>query len=111
MVHQREIHRPEDIRLSQRVGSISGHYRNENPWIGSTRIILRKGKLMMDGAVPLEPGEGGMFHLRDEEHDPEWVRFGESGERKSDADETLGRRFVAGDGGVICRSCLIRPYQ
>ncbi|MDP9338884.1 MAG: beta-lactamase family protein [Acidobacteriota bacterium] len=55
----------------------TGHYRNENPWIGSTRIILRKGKLMMDGAVPLEPGEGGIFHLRDEEHNPEWIRFGE----------------------------------
>jgi beta-lactamase family protein len=55
-----------------------GHYRNENPWIGSTRIILRKGKLMMDGAVPLEPGESGVFHLRDEEHSPEWIRFGES---------------------------------
>jgi D-alanyl-D-alanine carboxypeptidase len=56
----------------------TGHYRNESPWIGSTRIVLRKGKLMMDGAVPLEPGEGGIFHLRDEEHDPEWIRFGES---------------------------------
>jgi D-alanyl-D-alanine carboxypeptidase len=54
-----------------------GHYRNENPWIGSVRITLRKNQLMMDGAVPLEPGEGGIFHLRDEEHSPEWIRFGE----------------------------------
>jgi CubicO group peptidase (beta-lactamase class C family) len=54
-----------------------GHYRNENPWIGSVRITLRKSQLMMDGVVPLEPGEGGIFHLRDEEHSPEWVRFGE----------------------------------
>jgi D-alanyl-D-alanine carboxypeptidase len=55
-----------------------GHYRNENPWIGSMRIVLRKGKLLADGAAPLEPGEGGIFHLRDEEHNPEWIRFGES---------------------------------
>jgi CubicO group peptidase (beta-lactamase class C family) len=54
-----------------------GHYRNENPWVGSTHIILRKGQLMMDGVVPLEAGEGGIFHLRDEEHSPEWIRFGE----------------------------------
>ena len=54
-----------------------GHYRNENPWIGSVRITLRKSQLMMDGVVPLEPGEGGIFHLRDEEHSPEWVHFGE----------------------------------
>lgn len=55
-----------------------GHYRNENPWIGSTRVVIRKGKLMLDGAVPLEPGDDGVFHLRDEEHNPEWVKFGES---------------------------------
>jgi CubicO group peptidase (beta-lactamase class C family) len=54
-----------------------GHYRNENPWIGSTRIVLRKSKLLMDGVVPLEPGEAGIFYLRDEEHSPEWIRFGE----------------------------------
>ena len=54
-----------------------GHYRNENPWIGSVHITLRKGQLMMDGVVPLEAGEGGIFHLRDEDHSPEWVRFGE----------------------------------
>jgi D-alanyl-D-alanine carboxypeptidase len=54
-----------------------GHYRNENPWSGSVRITLRKGQLMIDGVVPLEPGEGGVFHLRDEEHSPEWISFGE----------------------------------
>jgi len=56
--------------------SYLGHYRNENPWIGSTRIILRKGKLMADGLVPLDAGEGGIFHLRDEPNSPEWIRFG-----------------------------------
>lgn len=57
--------------------SYLGHYRNENPWIGSTHIVIRKGKLMMDGVVPLETGEGGVFYLRDEENSPEWIRFGE----------------------------------
>ena len=32
---------------------------------------------MMDGVVPLEAAEDGTFYLRDEEHSPEWVRFGE----------------------------------
>ena len=54
-----------------------GHYRNENPWIGSTRVVLRKGRLMIDGVVPLEAGEDGRFHLRDEPYSPEWIRFGE----------------------------------
>jgi len=53
-----------------------GHYRNESPWIGSIRIVLRKGKLFVDGIVPLEPGEGGIFLLRDTEYSPEWIRFG-----------------------------------
>ena len=69
---------PKSFDYPKEWNEYTGHYRNENPWIGSTRIILRKGKLMMDGAVPLEPGEGGIFHLRGEEHDPEWIRFGES---------------------------------
>ncbi len=34
--------------------SYVGHYRNENPWIGSIRIVLRKGRLWVDGMVPLE---------------------------------------------------------
>ena len=57
--------------------SYVGHYRNENPWVGSVRIMLRKGNLVMDGATPLEPGEGGVFYLRDDEHNPEWISFGE----------------------------------
>ena len=55
--------------------SYVGHYRNENPWIGSLRVVLRKGALMIDGVVPLEAREGRVFYLRDEEHSPEWIRF------------------------------------
>jgi CubicO group peptidase (beta-lactamase class C family) len=55
----------------------TGHYRNENPWTGSVRIVLRKGRLMMDGVLPLEPGEGGIFFPGGKEHNPEWVRFGD----------------------------------
>jgi len=52
-----------------------GHYRNENPWVGSMRVLIRKGKLNADGLVPLEPAADGYFYLRDEPHSPEWVRF------------------------------------
>jgi CubicO group peptidase (beta-lactamase class C family) len=54
-----------------------GHYRNESPWVGSTRIVWRKGKLMLDGVVGLEPGPDGLFILQDEEHSPEWMHFGD----------------------------------
>ncbi|MES1263031.1 MAG: hypothetical protein ABUL69_01665, partial [Peristeroidobacter soli] len=53
-----------------------GHYRSDNPWIGSLRVSLRKGRLWLNGVVPLEQ-QGDLFYLRDEDHSPEWVRFGE----------------------------------
>jgi D-alanyl-D-alanine carboxypeptidase len=52
-----------------------GHYRNEDQWIGSHRIVLRKGQLWLDGAVPLELLPDGRFYLRDEPHNPEWIAF------------------------------------
>ncbi len=52
-----------------------GHYRNEDPWIGSHRIDLRKGKLWLDGLTPLELAADGRFYLRDEPDNPEWVTF------------------------------------
>ncbi len=52
-----------------------GHYRNEDPWVGSSRIVLRRGKLWLNGVVPLEPAADGRFYLRDEPLSPEWVSF------------------------------------
>src|SRR3984885_1020487 len=55
--------------------SYAGHYRNEDPWIGSARIAVRGGKLWLNGVVPLEPAPNGRFYLRDEPDSPEWVSF------------------------------------
>ena len=52
-----------------------GHYRNEDPWIGSHRVVIRHGKLWLDGVVPLEAAADGRFYLRDEPDSPEWVSF------------------------------------
>ena len=57
--------------------SYVGHYRNESPWIGSLRIFVSKGRLMLDGAIPLE-ADGDIFRLRDNPKNTEWIRFGES---------------------------------
>ncbi len=54
----------------------TGHYRNESPWIGSLRIVVLKGRLTIDGTVPLE-ADGDLFRLRDRPHNTEWIRFGE----------------------------------
>ena len=53
-----------------------GHYHNENPWVGSYRIVVLKGRLMMDGTIPLE-ADGDLFRLRDDPFNTEWIRFGE----------------------------------
>jgi len=54
-----------------------GHYRSEDPWIGSMHVVLRRGRLWLDGLVPLEPAPGGIFYLRDEPQSPEWLAFSE----------------------------------
>jgi CubicO group peptidase (beta-lactamase class C family) len=66
---------PKTFAVPKEWSSYVGHYRNESAWIGSLRVVVRKGKLMIDGETPLEPGDGGIFYLRDEEHSPEWIRF------------------------------------
>lgn len=55
--------------------TFTGHYRSEDPWIGSLRIALRKGRLWLNGTVPLEAAPDGRFWWRDEPDSPEWVRF------------------------------------
>jgi len=52
-----------------------GHYRNENNWIGSMRIVLRKGVLLVDGATALAAHNDGSFRTQGDEGDTEWIRF------------------------------------
>ncbi|HKO62603.1 MAG TPA: serine hydrolase domain-containing protein [Pyrinomonadaceae bacterium] len=38
-----------------------GRFNSDSPWYGSTRIVLRKGKLLLDGEAPLAEVEPGSF--------------------------------------------------
>src|SRR5882672_1068525 len=67
---------PMQVSYPKAWDSYVGHYRNESPWVQSLHVVLRKGCLMLDGVIPIEP-VGELFYLRDEEYNPEWVRFGE----------------------------------
>jgi hypothetical protein len=62
--------------VSEAWRSYVGHYRSEDPWIGSLRVVVLKGRLMLDGLTPLEI-DGELFRLRDEPANTEWIRFGE----------------------------------
>src|SRR5439155_24875367 len=52
-----------------------GHYRNDSPWFGSTRIFVRKGTLLADGA-PRTPLGHGVFRMGAEDWSPERLSFG-----------------------------------
>lgn len=66
---------PREFKVPAEWHRYTGHYRNEDPWVGSSRIDLRGGKLWLNGVVPLEPAADGRFYLRDESDSPEWVGF------------------------------------
>lgn len=54
----------------------AGHYRNENPWEGSARVVLRKGRLWLT-ENPLVPLRGALFRFGEESHAPDRVLFDE----------------------------------
>lgn len=66
---------PRTFNVSEAWRSYVGHYRTEDAWIGSLRVFMLKGRLMLDG-TRLE-ADGDMFRLRDEPSNTEWIRFGE----------------------------------
>ena len=51
-----------------------GHYYNDSPWYGDTRIVLRKGQLYVDGVQPLIPRADGKFGLGEPEG-ADWMSF------------------------------------
>jgi hypothetical protein len=66
---------PREVEVPPEWHGFTGHYRNEDPWIGSTVVVLRRGQLWLGGVVPLEHAGGALFYLRDEPDNPEWVSF------------------------------------
>jgi D-alanyl-D-alanine carboxypeptidase len=55
--------------------AFEGHYRNEDPWMGSGRVVLRQGKLWVGGTASLRQVDANTFRFAEPEHNPEWVQF------------------------------------
>ncbi|HET6974834.1 MAG TPA: serine hydrolase domain-containing protein [Pyrinomonadaceae bacterium] len=51
-----------------------GHFNNDSPWYGDTRIVMRKGQLFLDGFAPLVPRGDGKFGIGDPDG-PDWISF------------------------------------
>lgn len=41
--------------------AFTGHYRSDSPWYGGSRLVIRKGRLLIDGQQPLVQIERGVF--------------------------------------------------
>jgi CubicO group peptidase (beta-lactamase class C family) len=67
---------PKAFNTPKEWNSFLGHYRSESAWNGSVHVVSRKGRLMLDGVVPLEQASSSsLYYLRDEPHSPEWISF------------------------------------
>ena len=55
--------------------SYTGHYRSDNPWYGSTRLVIRKGRLLADGEQPLIQIETGIFRPAGDNGSVERISF------------------------------------
>jgi hypothetical protein len=64
-----------DFTYPKHWGAFVGHYRNDSPWIGSFKVVQRKGKLWLEGVLPLETIDSNSFRLADSPYNPDWIRF------------------------------------
>jgi D-alanyl-D-alanine carboxypeptidase len=52
-----------------------GHYRSDSAWYESTRLVIRKGQLLVEGLQPLEPVAPHVFRVPGHEVDVDRVEF------------------------------------
>jgi D-alanyl-D-alanine carboxypeptidase len=57
----------------------AGRYRHESAWYGSTRVVLRRGALWLEGEQRLDPLPDGSFSIGPPEKTAERVRFLDTG--------------------------------
>ncbi|MFN2411655.1 MAG: hypothetical protein ABR535_01175, partial [Pyrinomonadaceae bacterium] len=66
---------PRNFTYPKAWDAFTGHYRNDSPWIGSFRVVNRKGRLWLDGTSPLKSVNANAFRLADSPYNPEWISF------------------------------------
>ena len=55
--------------------AFTGRYRSDSPWYGSTRVVLRKGVLLLDGEQPLMQLEANVFRPEGDINSVERITF------------------------------------
>ncbi|MGA7410601.1 MAG: serine hydrolase, partial [Bryobacteraceae bacterium] len=66
---------PKTVPSNPELKPFAGYYRADSGWVGTIRIVQRKGKLWSDGVTPLEPLGKALFRLGSEQFNPETVEF------------------------------------
>ena len=65
---------PRTFETRKDLEGFAGHYYNDSPWYGDTRVVYRKGRLYLDGVQPLVARTDGKFGIGDPEA-PDWISF------------------------------------
>jgi len=68
---------PRTFEVPEAWRAFAGHYRNEDPWMGSLRVVVRQGKLWVNGTATLRQVEPNLFRFNEPEYNPEWLEFRE----------------------------------
>lgn len=53
----------------------TGHYNSDSPWYGSTRVVIRKGRLLLGGDQELEAVEPRVFRFAGDPADADRITF------------------------------------
>jgi len=66
---------PKTFQYPPEWDAYSGHFHSDSPWYESTRLVIRKGQLLVEGLQTLEPIEPGVFRVAGQTIDVDRVVF------------------------------------
>ncbi|GAC1656908.1 MAG: hypothetical protein NVS9B15_18160 [Acidobacteriaceae bacterium] len=81
---------PRTFPMPKHWQAFTGNYIADSPWLGSTRVITRKGKLWLDGAGELIPVGANIFRPAQPDFSPERIEFFLIGDGKARAMRITG---------------------
>jgi CubicO group peptidase (beta-lactamase class C family) len=66
---------PKSFQYAPEWDVYAGHYHSDSPWYESTRLVVRKGQLLVEGLQPLEQIEPRVFRVKSQDVDVDRVVF------------------------------------
>ena len=66
---------PKQFEYPKEWDAYTGHFRSDSPWYGSTRVVVRKGQLLIEGEQPLVALGPNVFRPAGEGNDADRIVF------------------------------------